>query len=468
MQKKDLPERRLTFLQALITVMTMAIFILLAVLAWDLPIHLALFFELVVTSSLAFYWGYSWAEIEEMLFASFQNIGSLISILLMVGMLIGIWMEGGTIPSLIYYGIKLIDPEYFLVLVFLLVTIVSMAVGTAVGTASVIGLALISVARGLNFPLPLVAGAIISGSYIGDRMSPVAPIANMLAFSSGLDINRMFKEMLPSISLPYLLTLIAYLLAGLFFLPGGASLTPAGDLLQGLVTNFTITPFLLLPPLLIIVLAFLRLPTIPNLAISVILSLGLGVVLGGRDGISLLLSMYSGFQGATDIALLNQILARGGLLNMLDLIAMIILAVLLGGLFEELGVLQSILGRLIQGIKTKSQLMLTTMLSSMITAMVSCNLLLSVYLPGRMMAAKYDQLKVPRKDLARALGDSGLIISPLIPWNINGLMMTGILGISTLQYLPFSFLQFFLPLATTFYALVSNRSRDENTGEISS
>lgn len=455
--------KNISFLQAIIPVITMAAFILLAVLVWKVPIHLAIFFELIVTLSIALYWGYRWDKLEEMLFSGFKNIGQVILILLLIGMLIGIWIESGTVPTLIYYGIKIINPHYFLILVFLITAVISMSIGTAVGTASTIGLALIIIGRGLNFPLPVVAGAIISGCYVGDRMSPVSSIANLTAFSAGVKIDELIKHMAYTILPPFIITLLINLVLGFYYLPDTIATDHAGPLTAGLNSNFTISPLFLIPPVLIILLSIFKIPTIPNLILSILTSMGLGVAIGDKSGMQLMMSMFHGYQGHTGYDLLDNLLSRGGMTGMLELIALIILAVLLGGLFEELGILQTILRSFMKGISSKGQLVIMTMVSSIITAMLSCNQLLAVYLPGRMMGQKFDELQVPRKDLGRALGDSGLILSPMIPWNINGLMMTGILGVSTLNYFPFAFLPLLLPLSSFFFALKSNHPGRKKT-----
>jgi len=205
----------LTFKQALIPVFTMAFFILMSVLYWNTPIHMALFFEILIVIALALIWGYSYQEIEKMLFSSFKNIGNVILILFLIGMMIGIWIAVGTVPTMIYYGLQTINPRYFLVLSFISTSIVSMAVGTAVGTASTIGLALITIAESLGLSLPLAAGAIISGSYVGDRMSPVSSIANITAHSAESDLMDMVYHMFYTALPAYAAAAVIYLLIGL-------------------------------------------------------------------------------------------------------------------------------------------------------------------------------------------------------------------------------------------------------------
>ena len=448
-------DKKLSFFQSMFLVITMAFFILMSVLIWQVSIHLALFFEISVTIVFALFWGFDWQEVEEMLFSSFKNIGNVILILLLIGMLIGVWIAIGTVPSMIYYGLKVINPRYFLVLSFVLTSLVSMAVGTAIGTASTIGLALISIAQGLGLPLPLVAGAIISGCYVGDRMSPVSSIAIITAHSAGADIIDMIKRMVFTIIPPYIISLITYFFIGVNNFSTGGEKVDFTSLTAALNHNFVISYWMFLPPILIIFMALNRIPTILNFIINIFGSLLLGLIISNKTWTRLLHIMFRGFKADTGFEILDNILGRGGMTSMLELISLIIFAVILGGLFEKLGVLTGILSRLISFIDNKGQLVMMTMLSSIISAMLGCNQFLGVFLPARMMYEKYDQLRVSRAELARALGDSGLIVSPLIPWNVNALMMTAVLGVNTINYFKFAFLPLLVPLTGIFYGFLS-------------
>jgi len=457
-------KKELSFKQGIIPVIIMAILIIMSVLVWKVPIHLALFLQLTVTILLALSWGFKWQEIETMLFSSFKNIGNVIIILLLIGMLIGVWIASGTVPSMIYYGLKVLNPRYFLVLSFVLTTFVSMAVGTAFGTASTIGLALISIAQGVGLPLNVVSGAIISGSYIGDRMSPVSSIAIITAHSADVKVIEMIKHMVYTTIPPFILSFIIYLIMGWKIMPIKIEAEQITLLMGGLSEYFLISYWLLLPPIAIILLAVLRIPTILNLIINIFISMAFSLFVSGKGWVELLNVMYTGMDMNTGIKVLDNILARGGLMSMMEIVALIIFAVTLGGLMEELGVLKSILGKMIKTIHNRGQLILITMISSIISAMLGCNQFMAVYLPGKMMGSKFDEMRVPRKDLARALGDSGLIISPLIPWNLNALLMTGILGVSTLSYLPYSFLPLLLPISGVVLGFIS-KSKKVNKNE---
>lgn len=450
--------------QVLIPMMTLTGFILLALLVWKVPIQLALLLEIITTAGLALIWKFSWADVETMMLEGFAGVGRVVIIMLLIGALIGVWIGAGTVSSMIYYGLQMISPQYFILTAFLLCSLVSMAIGTAIGTASTIGLALVSIGLGLKMPLPLVAGAIVSGAYLGDRMSPVSSITIMTAHSAEAELYDMVKHMIYTVIPPFIIAAVLYFFLGLHYGAGAGSAEQVGVLTANFQEHFVISPALLIPPLLIILLAYKRVPTIPNLVVSIFTTLGLGLTVASANGPFLLRAMFYGYQSDTGNAVIDQLLSRGGIMGMMELITLIILTSLLGGLFEGTGMLRVIVERLMGSVKTAGQLILATMLASVVTAMLGCNQLFAVFLPGKMLKGKYDEIGISRKDLARALGDSGLILSPLIPWNINGLMMTGILGVPTLHYLPYAFLPLLLPVVAGIYGFAGWTLERTNRG----
>ncbi|HKL12964.1 MAG TPA: Na+/H+ antiporter NhaC family protein [Halanaerobiales bacterium] len=452
----------ITFNKAIIPVISMIIFLILAVLLWDAPIHIPLIMELTFTLFLALYWGFKWNELEEMMFSSFAKIGNVLIIIMLIGMIIGIWIESGTVPTMIYYGLRFLRPQYFYVISFIFSSMVSIAIGTAFGTVSTVGLALISIAQGMGISLPLAAGSIISGAYVGDRMSPLSSIAILTAHSAESDLHDMIKEMLKTFWAPFVLSAIIYFILGYRYNGFSYDISQINLLLDGLINNYLISFFMLIPPLMIIILAIKRVPTILNLIINLILSSFIAFFVSGINIKGVIDTLYAGASGETNIALLNKLLTRGGLASMLDLVSLIILAVVLGGLLEKLGILNTILNKIIKAIDNRSQLISVTMASSFITAALSCNQLLGVFLPGKMLGSKYDELKVPRSILGRSLGDSGLILSPLIPWNINALMMMGILGVHTLEYFKYTFFPVLVPITGLILANFINRGGKNN------
>lgn len=437
----------LSFKQAIIPVVTMALLILLSVLFWQAPIQIALFFEIIIIIVLAIHWGYKWQEIEEMLFSSFKNIANVILILFLLGMMIGLWIAIGTVPTMIYFGLKTISPKYFLILSFVSTSLVSMAVGTAVGTASTIGLALISLAQTMGLNPALAAGAIISGSYIGDRMSPISSIAIINAHSSEANLMDMIYHMIKTTIFPYLITALSFLIIGLTNFSSNSAVN-VDSLVTLLNNNFQISFWLFLPPILIIILAVSQMPTIINLTLNILFSLLLGSLLTDRAWSNLLTIMFKGFSNKTGKSFIDNILSRGGLTSMLELISLIIFAVLLGGLLEKMGILNSLLKPFIHLIKKKIHLIAVTIFAGITSTALGCNQVLGVFLPAKMLGKNYDQMGIERKEMARALGDSGLVFAPLIPWNTNALMMTAVLGVSTIDYFPYAFFPLLMPLSS--------------------
>ncbi|MCF8001731.1 MAG: Na+/H+ antiporter NhaC, partial [Halanaerobiales bacterium] len=322
----------ITFNKAIIPVFSMVIFLITAVLIWDAPIHIPLIMELTFTLFLALYWGFKWEELEEMMFSSFAKIGNVLIIIMLIGMIIGIWIESGTVPTMIYYGLKFLRPQYFYVISFVLSAIVSISIGTAFGTVSTVGLALISIAQGMGISLALAAGSIISGAYVGDRMSPLSSIAIITAHSADSDLHEMIKEMLKTFWVPFILSAIIYFIIGLSYNGYSYDVSQISTLLDGLLNNYLISFVMLIPPLTIIILAVKRVPTILNLIINLILSSFIALFISGMTINKIISSMYTGAVGETSISLLNKLLTRGGLSSMLELISLIILAVVLGGL----------------------------------------------------------------------------------------------------------------------------------------
>src|SRR6056297_627084 len=271
----------ITFNKAIIPVISMIIFLILAVLLWDAPIHIPLIMELTFTLFLALYWGFKWNELEEMMFSSFAKIGNVLIIIMLIGMIIGIWIESGTVPTMIYYGLRFLRPQYFYVISFIFSSMVSIAIGTAFGTVSTVGLALISIAQGMGISLPLAAGSIISGAYVGDRMSPLSSIAILTAHSAESDLHQMIKAMLKTFWVPYILSIVIYFIIGFSQNNYYDNSTEVNILLTGLGENYLISILMLIPPLMIIILALKKVSTILNLMINLILSSLIAFIFSG-------------------------------------------------------------------------------------------------------------------------------------------------------------------------------------------
>lgn len=434
--------------KAILILIIMAVLVFVGFGLLGLPLHLPILFQLIITAFLAVIWGGDWIKVEEMILKGLQKSGPIVLILMLIGALIGVWMYMGTIPTMVFFGLDLISPRFFYLISFLLCSIVSLAMGTGFGTISTMGLALFSIGSSLGLPLPIVAGAIVSGSYFGDRFSPVSAIAIFTAHTAGISIRDLLGKMV-------LTTVPAFLISGGLYFWLGRNLSDDTDylgsagteLLTFVAENFSVTPWALLPPVFIIVAALFRLPTLPNLAAGLILSLILGFIILPGEVIGILESMYDGLTLATGEQFLDQLFSRGGILSLLDLLALIMLASCLAGILEGLGVFSLVLKSLMKKVQRLTGLVFYTGLSGIFIAMVGCNQLLAVLLPGHTFFRVFKEKKALPL-LGRTLADTGLVFSPLIPWNINALLVVSVLGVDVLAYLPFAFMNWLLPIIT--------------------
>lgn len=437
--------KNISWWQAIVILLSMGTMVIVFFGILGLPLHIPLLFQIFITAGLAYRNGYRWQQIEKMLLAGFSSTAPIVIILLLIGGLIGLWIASGTIPTIIYYGLNLINPRLFYVVSFLICSLVSFAMGTGIGTLSTVGLALFSIGVSLALPLPIVAGAIVSGSYFGDRFSPLSAVANFTAHTTQVPMRELLMKMLTTTIPAFVITLVAYYLLG----RGLDSQPISGDaaILELIEASFPVSLFSVLPPIIIIVAAFLRVPTIANLSIGLVISLFTGIALAPGKAINILSSIYYGPVLNTGQDTFNALFSRGGMIDLLDLIALLILAAILAGMLDKMGVFVLLLERLITKATRLPNLVAITAASGILMAMVGCNQLLAILLPGKTFLTPF--AKVGEKPLlARTLADSGLIFSPLIPWNINALMVVGVLGVDVLELAPYAVMNWVLPILT--------------------
>ncbi len=260
-------ERRDPYLwEALISILGLIIFISLAILRYESDAHVPILLGVFIAALVGLRAGYSWKDIETGMLNGITNSLQAIVILCIIGILIGVWILSGVVPTLLYYGLKVLHPKIFLPATLIICSITSLATGSSWGTSGTIGIALIGIGAGLGFPLPLVAGAVLSGAYFGDKMSPLSDTTNMAPAMVGTDLYTHIKHMSYTTGLSYGLTLIIEIVIGFFYGGGGeAKLDSVNQILTGIQSQFSINPFLLIPPLLVMALAFRKIPAVPGI-----------------------------------------------------------------------------------------------------------------------------------------------------------------------------------------------------------
>lgn len=410
--------------------------------------HMPMLFGAAFAALMALRLGYKWKDIEDAMFEGIMQALQAIIILAIIGVLIGVWIQAGVVPTMIYYGLKVLSPSIFLVATIIICSITSLATGTSWGTAGTIGVALVGVATGLGIPLPIAAGAILSGAYFGDKMSPLSDTTNLAPAMAGTDVFTHVKFMLKPTLLAYAITIVFFGVIGMKFASGeGADLSNVAIISDELAKNFTINPVLLLPPVVVIVLVARKMPAIPGIFIGAVLGVVLGLLLQpNADFGSMIKVGYDGYTGVTGVEVVDSLLQKGGLTAMFFSISLTIFAMMFGGIMERTGQLEVIVDKLIANVKSARGLLSLTIFTCLLSNATMPEQYISLVLPGRMYANAYKERGLHPKMLSNALESSGTVLSPLVPWNTCGAFMKDVLGVETIHYAPWAVFNYITPI----------------------
>jgi NhaC family Na+:H+ antiporter len=396
-------------------------------------VHIPLFTSAMFAAVFAMYvLKMSWAELEEGIVDVIKMSMGAIIILMIIGMVVGTWIASGIVPTMIYYGLKVLSPGIFLIATLIICSIVSLATGSSWTTAATVGVALMGVGVGLGMNPAVVAGSIISGAYFGDKMSPLSDTTNLAPAVSGANLFDHIKHMIYTTGPSYVVALIVFGVMGLSA-SGNVDDSAINEILTAMDATFTINPLLLLIPVIVIGAVIMKVPAIPGL-------FG-GALLGGvamlvfQDGYSLLDMinvMHYGNGFDTGVEMLNDLLNRGGMDSMMWTISLILCALTFGGIMEKTGMLRSLANGVLSLLKGRGGLVLSTVLTAVFMNLIAGDQYLAIVIPGRMYKESYDKLGLHPKNLSRALEDSATLTSPLVPWNTCGAYMYGSLGLEGL------------------------------------
>lgn len=436
---------------ALVPVLFLVIALSLTIAVLKQSAHIPLICAATVAAIVAVTHGYQWREVQQGMVLGITLAMDAVLILMVVGTLIGTWLLGGIVPTMIYYGLKILSPSIFLIATLLVCSIVSLGTGSSWSTAGTVGVALVGVGRGLGVPLPMVAGAIISGAYFGDKMSPLSDTTNLAPAVAGTDIFSHVRHMVYTTAPSYLISLLLYGLIGLHFRSGVLDTQKVSTMLTTLQGTFVIHPLLLLPPCLVIVMVVKRVPPLPALFAGTVMGGICALVVQSASLSAVVGAAHRGYLSQTRVPAVDELLSRGGLVGMMETVALIICALSFGGIMEKTGMLATIAEALLRRVRTTGSLVATTILSCIGMNAIASDQYLSIVIPGRMYKEAFDRRGLHAKNLSRCLEDSGTLSSPLIPWNSCGAFLHATLGVSPLAYLPFAFLNLCNPLISTFY-----------------
>lgn len=457
--------KKLSILHSLIVFAVLIAVMSIGIVKYDAGVHVSMFVGVIAAACMALFLGFKWDFIEKAMMDGIYNALQAVIILIVVGILVGVWIASGVVPAMIYYGLKLLSPGIFLVAALLICSITSLATGTAWGTLSTMGLALMGIAIGLDIPAPMAAGAIISGAYFGDKMSPLSDTTNLAPAMAGTDVFTHVKFMM----LP---TLVAYGISIVFFAIMGATITMGADadmsaaqeMSNGLEGAFNINPLLLLPPVVVIVAVAMKIPAIPGITLGIITGAIIGVIFQG-DSFTLgtLLDVgYNGYSLESGIESIDNLLSTGGIQNMLYSVSLTIIAMMFGGIMEKTKLLDIIVAKIMKFAKSPASLVLTTEATCILSNATMPEQYISVVVPGRMYAETYKDMGLHPKTLSNALESAGTVTSALIPWNTCGVFILATLGVSTFDYFPYAMFNILTPIVTLVMAYIGLTVADKD------
>ena len=430
------------------------------------PNQIALILAAGMTVILGLRNGYTWKEMERGMVNGISLAMGALLILLAVGSLIGTWILAGTVPTMIYYGLQILTPAIFFPAAAVICALVSLATGSSWTTASTIGIALIGIATAQNLNLGLAAGAIISGAYFGDKMSPLSDTTNLAPAMAGADLFEHIKHMVWTTTPSLLIALVLFTVMGFLGTPPQQT-NQLEEVLQALNTQFAIGPHLLLPAVLVLVLVIRRTPAFPAILLGALTG-GVFAALFQQTAVlayvgetdlprsvavlkGVWIALFDGFVLNSGNATLDELLSRGGMSSMLPTIWLIMAAMMFGGAMETTKMLQKIALGILGFVRGTGSLIAATIVTAIGTNIVASDQYISIVLPGRMFRAEYRRRGLHPNNLSRTLEDSGTLTSPLVPWNTCGAFMSQALGVATLTYLPFCFFNLVNPFVAAIY-----------------
>ena len=433
---------------ALITFLILVVAMSVGIKVFEVDPHIPMFVGVIAAAVMAMVLGYKWADIEKMMVEGISKAMQSILILAIVGMMIGTWLISGTIPTMIYYGLKLLSPKVFLVATVLICSITSLATGTSWGTMGTMGLALIGIGQGLGMPVGPTAGAVLAGAYFGDKMSPLSDTTNLAPAMAGTDVFTHVKYMLKSTIVAYGISIVFFGIYGFMHATSGAADTSqATILMDGIKASFNINPLLLLPPLVVILSIALKVPAIPGITLGFLTAAVMapfaqsGVNIGGILDVAL-----NGYTMEGEVESLNDLLSTGGLMNMSSSILMTIIAMMFGGIMEGSGQLAVIIDAISSKIKSAAGLVGATEATCILSNIVMPEQYISILVPGRMYAPAYRKRGIHPKSLSNALESAGTVTSALVPWNTCGLFIANTLGVTAAVYAPWAVFNYSMPI----------------------
>ncbi len=478
--KKSREPRMPKVWEALITLGLLIAVLAVGIVIYGADVHVPMFCGVCVAAIMALYLGHKWEDIEKMMMDGIYKALQSICILIIVGILIGVWINAGVVPTMIYYGLQLMHPTIFFIATLLICSITSLATGTSWGTMGTMGVALMGIGFGLGMNPGMTAGAILSGAYFGDKMSPLSDTTNLAPAMAGTDVMSHVKAMMLPTAITYVICIIFFGVLGVTQYHGGdadmsrvTEFANALNVAQGGV--FHVNPILLLPPVVVIVAVAMKMPAIPGITLGIFVGAIVGLIFqpGQCDPGTLFKYGMNGFEfpeevdamlqaslSAETYETMNELLESGGILGMMNSVAMTIIAMMFGGIMEGTHQLEVIVNQLKKLAKGPAGLVTLTEITCVLSNMTMPEQYISIVVPGRMYAEEYRKMGLHPSVLSSALEGAGTVTSALVPWNTCGVYIRDTLNITVPEYGMFAMFNWLMPVINAACAWVGVTLKD--------
>lgn len=457
-------KKQVSFSMALLCMIALAVIFIGGFGVYKISTQVVFLLSVIVASIVGVLNGFSLKEIDGFFLEGCKNVMLAAMILMSVGAVIGSWIVSGIVPTIIYYGLSILTPTTFLVAGFVICCILSFFTGSSYSAISTLGVAFMGIGIGLNINPGITAGMIVSGSVFGDKLSPFSDSTNLAAAVSDANVFDHVKSMLFTTVPAMIISSVLYLIISIRFGAAELDMTVINNIKEILRVNFNINPILMIVPVFTIILAVKKVPPITALISSALLGTIAAFIFqsGHYDFKTIINALGNGFSIDSEIAEINKLLNRGGMLGMMGATALAFLAVGLGEILQNIGVLNVVLTKMNKIIHSNTGLIITTLFMSLIITILCASQYIAIILTGQIMKNAYTEFKVKKTVLSRSLEDGGTIFAYLVPWSTTGVFVTGVLGVEVFTYAPYAFFCILCPLIAIFYAFTGLAIFKEN------
>ncbi len=427
--------------------------ILLGVVLLSYDIHLVLLSALAFVCLASARLGYCFDDLVECMKRPLGQSMPAMIIFIFIGIIIAAWIFSGTVPALIFYGLKYITPKFFLPVGLLLCSVVSLSIGTSWGTIGTMGLAMMGIGAGMGVPAPITAGMVISGAFFGDKMSPISDTTNLAPAATGTTLHKHIAAMWKTTCPAYLVTLALFTALGLKYRDGTADLGIVAAFSQTLEAAFDLNPVVLLPVAVLLLLNLLRFPAIPGMALGSLIAVAIACAVQGESLRDVLLGLNYGYAKPTGMELVDGLLLRGGIQNMMYTFSLACIAISFGGVMEQVGYLHKIVGVVIARVESDRLMAPLVIGATTVGTVTMGEVYLSIVVAGKLFQKAFRERGLKPEMLSRLLEEGGTLTQVFVPWSTSGVFILATLGVSAAEYWKYAFLNYINPLLSIVLAL---------------